>query len=147
MTLANKITPHNAGWRSQFRFAGSLFLSGHVCVLVLAKTVMTEEQAIAVAEEYVQQKGSRLYPEVRVWRRKRFLRRTHFWQVVSGYPIKGETGLSRLKIPVERYSRQSSTRSEAPANKRIELMTSIACTPHSISSALGALLVMAHPQR
>ena len=50
---------------------------------------MTEEQAIAVAEEYVQQKGSRLYPEVRAWRRKRFLRRTHFWQVVSGYPIKG----------------------------------------------------------
>ncbi len=29
-TLANKITAHNAGWRFQFRFAGSVFWPG-VC--------------------------------------------------------------------------------------------------------------------
>jgi len=26
--MANKITAHNAGWRTQFRFAGSVFWSG-----------------------------------------------------------------------------------------------------------------------
>jgi len=28
--MANQVTAHNAGWRSQFRFAGSVFWSG-VC--------------------------------------------------------------------------------------------------------------------
>jgi len=50
---------------------------------------MTEHEAIAVAEQYVRQKGSSVYPEVRAWRRKRFFRRAHFWQIVSGHPIKG----------------------------------------------------------
>jgi hypothetical protein len=30
MVMSNKITAHNAGWRTQFRFAGSVFWSG-VC--------------------------------------------------------------------------------------------------------------------
>jgi hypothetical protein len=30
MIWANKITAHNAGWRTQFRFAGNAFRSG-VC--------------------------------------------------------------------------------------------------------------------
>jgi hypothetical protein len=51
---------------------------------------MTDQEAIAVAEAFARQKGSRLCPEVRAWRRKRFLRRPHFWQVVSGYPNKGD---------------------------------------------------------
>jgi hypothetical protein len=50
---------------------------------------MTDQEAIAVAEAYVREKGSFLSPEVRAWRRKRFLRRAHFWQVVSNYPKKG----------------------------------------------------------
>lgn len=50
---------------------------------------MTDQEAIAVAEAYVRQKGSYLSPEVRARRKKRFLRRTHFWQVISGYPKKG----------------------------------------------------------
>ncbi len=61
----------------------------HRSVLALAERAMTEQEAIAVAEEYVRQRGSRLCPEVRALPRKRFLRRTRFWQVVSGYPIKG----------------------------------------------------------
>jgi hypothetical protein len=30
MTKPNQVTAHNAGWRTQFRFAGSVFWSG-VC--------------------------------------------------------------------------------------------------------------------
>jgi len=33
---ANKITAHNAGWRSQFRFAGSVFWSS-VCEFVFGR--------------------------------------------------------------------------------------------------------------
>jgi hypothetical protein len=50
---------------------------------------MTDQEAIAVADAYVREKGSCLSPEIRAWRKKRFFRRTHFWQVVSGYPKKG----------------------------------------------------------
>lgn len=50
---------------------------------------MTEEQAIAIAETHAREKGSDLGPEVYARRIKRFLRRSHYWRVVSNIPRKG----------------------------------------------------------
>jgi hypothetical protein len=57
---------------------------------------MTEQEAIEIAAAYVREKGDELTPEVSASRRKRFLRRSLFWHIVSNLPRIGGNWFIRV---------------------------------------------------